>query len=102
MQTHPNTNIPIVNTRPPSSTRNSATAIAGTATSTRAPRSERRSRPPPRGSERAVRGPVDISGRSSPAKTPPTPGELGQGLFEGLAGEVRPELLAEHQLRVRR
>src|SRR4051812_31117844 len=41
MQTPPSTISPIVNTRPPSSTRNSATAIAGIAARTRAERSER-------------------------------------------------------------
>src|SRR5271163_3376341 len=40
MHAAPSTSIPSVNTSPPSITRNSATAMAGTAASTRAPRSE--------------------------------------------------------------
>ena len=41
MQMQPSTNSPSANTRPPSITMNRAKAIAGTAASSRAPRSER-------------------------------------------------------------
>src|SRR5664279_2668534 len=126
MHTAPSASIPSANTSPPSITRNSATAIAGTAASVRALRSER----PPRGArrragrrlggrlaERAGRGlragrvPLGvcwpalgwspaISGPSAPAEAAAALGVLGQRLLERLAREVRPQLVAEDQLRV--
>src|SRR5271165_4483356 len=128
MQTTPSTNIPSANTTPPSITRNSATAIAGIAASTRAPRSEPGSRRLPlrlprlrdggrrpalrrsgrvAGGDCAARappgvcGPLDISSRSSPTEPASALGVLRERLLERLAREVRPQLLAEHQLRVR-
>src|SRR5207248_4185225 len=120
----PSANSPKTNTRPPSITRNSATAIAGSAVSTRALSSEG-SRRRPRRRRRAGRAAADrrlgtargrlarrmpcgvpgslaISGRSSPAESPPARGELGERLLERLAGEIWPQLVAEDQLRVGR
>src|ERR1700737_4576406 len=118
MHTAPSTKTPSVNTRPPSITRNSATAIAGIEVSTRLRSSEgsrrrrgrraglRGGRPvPPRPPEReapdpggaalpAERGPEGVGGRptisgpSSPAEAPAAGRELGQRLLERLAREV--------------
>src|SRR4029077_12793466 len=109
MQMHPSTNSPSVKTRPPSITRNSATAIAGIAASSRAPRSERSRRGAPL-LERVPRAPrarggrarVAISARSSLAEAPPALGELDERLLQRLAREVRPQLVAKHELRVGR
>src|SRR5271166_33568 len=122
MHTAPRTRSPSVNTRPPSITRNSATAMAGTAVSTRLVSSERSRRRRRRRVERArggrlgsagrreracglappgVCGPLAISPPSSPATEPPLAlGELREGLLEGHAREVGPQLLAEDELRV--
>src|SRR5271166_4912312 len=126
MQTAPSTNTPATNTRPPSITRNSASAIAGTAAITRALRSERSRRRERRRLRRPVGArsasvvrreraaelaPSDSSrpvfdrslaiSRPSPSTEPSPPlGVLGEGLLERLAREIRPKLLAKHQLRV--
>src|SRR5947209_7866839 len=106
MQMQPSTNSPAANTRPPASTRTSASATAGRAVSARAPSSERssgRSRRrvrPGRAADRRTR--VAIRRSSAPAEASAPAGKLGQRLFQRGAREVRPELAAEHQLRVRR
>src|SRR6202020_1552637 len=110
----PSTNSPSAKITPPSITRNSATAIAGPATSSRAPRSEVRSLRPrsplapseprgrrPRGGRR-VCAPPAISCDSSRTEAPAAAGELGERLFERIAREVRPELVAEDELCVGR
>src|ERR1019366_1384575 len=126
MQAPPSTIIPIAKIGPPSITRNSATAIAGIATSTRALSSERGLRAAARRDARRGRagrrpggaaagwgrlgrrappgvcGPLAISGPPSPAESAPALGVLGEGLLERLAREVRPQLLAEDQLGVGR
>src|SRR5207302_11391052 len=110
MQMTPNSSSPSVNTTPPSITRNSATAIAGSATITRAPRSER-SRAAARRPclpERAaavrgrVRARIAITASLSPAEAPASSRILRQGLLERLAREVGPQLLAKHELGVGR
>src|ERR1700726_3441427 len=111
MQTHPSANSPSANTTPPSMTMSRAKAIAGSAIRIRDPSSERSLRRRAgrargargRGSRaRLLRTRLAISGRSSPAKASSSPGELGQRLLERLAGEVRPQLVAEYELRVSR
>src|ERR1700676_5124549 len=117
-------NMPSAKTGPPSSTRNSATAIAGIAVRTRAVSSERglrrrrraaasaRARPRSlraasvEGAGRRLRrapagvwGPLAIE-PSAATEATSTGRVLGQALLERLAGEVGPELLAEDQLRV--
>src|SRR6516162_9159111 len=99
--TQPSRNRPRAYTKPPSITRNSAKAIAGTAASTRADRSERRLRRSRRRG-RELRARAAISRGSPPAEAPAALRELGQRFLEGLAGEVGPQLLAEHELGVGR
>src|SRR5450759_4839367 len=118
MQMHPSTNTPSVKMSPPSITRNSASAIRGRATTTRARRSEPwfpRIPRSPRATRRtaaeenalenmrcspAIR--TRTSGSSAPAEPAAALGELGEGLFERLAREFRPQLLSEDELRVGR
>src|SRR5437763_13251618 len=99
--THPKTNSPRANSEPPTMTRNKASAIAGRATSTRAPRSERCPRRAwPRAA--APRARTAISGPSPPAESAAALRELGERLLERLAREVRPKLVPEHELGVGR
>src|SRR5829696_3429485 len=84
--TTPSTTSPRANTSPPCQTRTIATGAAISATSTRAARSD----PPSRRAATALPGP----------EPPPALGVLLQGRLEHLAGEVRPELVAEHELGV--
>src|SRR5439155_11683660 len=99
------------NTTPPSITRKSATAIAGSATITRAARSERSRRgagrlPAPERAA-AVRGRpgrarIATTGPLSGAEAPASPRILLERLLERLAREVGPQLLAKHELGVGR
>src|SRR5207302_3157285 len=100
-QTHPKTNSPRAKSEPPTMTRNKASAIAGRAASTRAPRSERFSRRawPPAGAPRAR---AAISGPSPPAESAAALRELSERLLECLAREVGPELVPEHELGIGR
>src|SRR5690242_20075695 len=106
MHTQPSTNSPSVKMRPPSMTRNRATAIAGTAARMRARRSEGASRGSLRRRARAcpagVRARRAITRLSSPAEATAPAGELGERLLEGLAREFGPQLLAEDELGVGR
>src|ERR1700722_14073296 len=130
-QMHPSANRPSAKITPPSTTRKIAKAIAGTAAIRRAPRSEPPSPPSPRRPRRGRRRtsgprtrsglrvrpptvrpagvcapdeerPLAIRARSSRAEAPAAAGELGKRLLERLAREVRPQLVAEDELGVRR
>src|SRR5437763_1852220 len=83
-------------TRPPSATSAMATGIARTATRRRPPRSEPRRARAGRGRDDGGRTP------SAPPEAADARGELVEGLAEGLAREVRPQLVAEDELRVGR
>ena len=91
----PSANTPSAKIRPPSITMNSANAIAGSAASTRAARSER-----PGGGRRALRRPAASSRLIARRRSVAAGAELREGLLEHLAGEVGPELLAEDKLGV--
>src|SRR3954447_2818283 len=83
-QTKPSAIRPATKTQSPKYTMRAAKAIAGTATTTRAARSELWLR------------------RLAATEPPLARAVLGQRGLEGLAGEVGPQLVAEHQLRVGR
>src|SRR3954447_22366766 len=96
-QIAPSANRPAANTQSPKPTISSAKAIAGIAAAMRGPRSPA----PLRGG-----GARRCSGRraaiSAPSQPAPAARELGQRGLERLAAEVGPQLVAEHELRVRR
>src|SRR4051794_29301428 len=94
-----------VKTRPPAATMTIAKTIAGTATATR----PRRSEPLLRRAARVVRRCDGVGrrrrwtgGTSAPSEAASARGELVERLAERLARVVGPQLVAEHELGVRR
>src|SRR3954454_14106120 len=93
--TSPTASSPSVHSSPPRQSMMTTKRIAGSAATIRAPRSERALR---RSMRRARRRGWGTSAAPEPA---PARRVLLERRLEGLAREVRPQLVAEHELRVR-